>query len=74
MSTVVDYAGRPSQPPPPPATAQQDVEKQRAENAKRILREAVSAAKPRHNWTREEISAIYYQPLMELTYQSVSEE
>lgn len=72
MSTVVDYAGRPSQPPPPPTAIHENVDKDRAENAKRILREAVSAAKPRHNWTKEEISAIYYQPLLELTYQSVS--
>lgn len=71
MSTVVDYV-RPSQPPPPPAGAHESVEKQRRENAKRILREAVSVQQPRNDWTKEEIAAIYYQPLMELTYQSVS--
>ncbi|KAF7561071.1 hypothetical protein G7046_g3088 [Stylonectria norvegica] len=69
MSTVVDYV-RPSQPPPPPSAGQESVDKQRAEQAKRILREAVSVSQPRHNWTKEEISAIYYQPLMELAYQS----
>lgn len=73
MSTVVDYAGRPSQPPPPqPTGTHETVEKQRSDKAKRILRDAVSAAQPRHDWTKEEIAAIYYQPLMELTYQSVS--
>lgn len=72
MSTVVDYAGRPSQPPPPPAGTHETVEKQRSDKAKRILRDAVSAAQPRHDWTKEEIAAIYYQPLMELAYQSVS--
>lgn len=70
MSTVVDYAGRPSQPPPPPAGTHETVEKQRSDKAKRILRDAVSAAQPRHDWTKEEIAAIYYQPLMELAYQS----
>lgn len=72
MSTVVDYAGRPSQPPPPPTAVHESVEQQRRENAKRILREAVSVQQPRHDWTKEEISAIYYQPLMELAYQAVS--
>ncbi|KAH7001356.1 hypothetical protein EDB80DRAFT_89890 [Ilyonectria destructans] len=70
MSTVVDYAGRPSQPPPPPTGTHETVEKQRSDKAQRILRDAVSAAQPRHDWTKEEIAAIYYQPLMELTYQS----
>lgn len=41
-------------------------------NAKKILQEAVVAKGPRQNWTREEIAAIYYQPLLELTYQAVS--
>lgn len=70
MSTVVDYVGRPSHPPPPPA--HENIEQQRRERAKRILREATQVAQPRHDWTKEEIAAIYYQPLMELTYQSVS--
>ncbi|KPM45939.1 hypothetical protein AK830_g613 [Neonectria ditissima] len=55
MSTVVDYPGRPSQPPPVPTATNESVEKQRSERAKRILREAVSAAQPRHDWTKEEI-------------------
>lgn len=72
MSTVVDYAGRPSQPPPAPAGMHENVERQRAERAKRIMRDAVTATQLRHNWTKEEIAAIYYQPMLELTYQSVS--
>ncbi|KAM5355250.1 hypothetical protein ACJ41O_001896 [Fusarium nematophilum] len=70
MSTVVDYAGRPSQPPPPPAGAHEVVEKQRAERKKQILREAVTATQVRHDWTKEEIAAIYYQPVLELAYQA----
>lgn len=41
-------------------------------NAKKILQDAVAATGPRQNWTREEISAIYYQPLLELAHQAVS--
>ncbi|KAF4989169.1 hypothetical protein FDECE_14793 [Fusarium decemcellulare] len=70
MSTVVDYAGRPSQPPPPPAGTHEVVEKQRAERKKQILREAVTATQVRHDWTKEEIAAIYYQPVLELAYQA----
>ena len=72
MSTVVDYAGRAAQPPPPPTGAHEAVEQQRRDRAKQILRNAVSLTQPRHDWTKEEIAAIYYQPLMELSYQSVS--
>ena len=71
MSTVVDYV-RPSQPPPPPAGAHDAVEKQRAERRKQIMREAVTANTVRHDWTKEEIAAIYYQPVLELAYQAVS--
>ncbi|KAG6014329.1 hypothetical protein E4U41_004863 [Claviceps citrina] len=42
----------------------------RQASAARILKDAVSAAGPRQNWTREEIAAIYYQPLLELTHQA----
>ncbi|KAF3168946.1 biotin synthase [Orbilia oligospora] len=42
----------------------------RQQNAKRILQEAVAATAPRQNWTRQEISAIYYQPLLELAHQA----
>lgn len=50
-------------------TIQQDEARQ--QRARQILREAVSATAPRTNWTRQEIAAIYYQPLLELTYQAV---
>lgn len=72
MSTVVDYHPRASQPPPPPAGANDAVEKQRAEKRKQILREAVSSTSVRHDWTKDEIAAIYYQPVLELAYQAVS--
>ncbi|KAI9162980.1 putative biotin synthase protein [Paramyrothecium foliicola] len=78
MSTVVDCpAPGPSSlsqpPPPPPSPENKDpTDRERQENAKRILREAVAAKAPRHDWTREEIAAIYYQPLMELAFQSAS--
>lgn len=38
----------------------------------KILKDAVTAKEPRHNWTREQIAALYYQPLLELAYQAVS--
>jgi hypothetical protein len=72
MSTVVDYHPRTSQPPPPPAGANDAVEKQRAEKRKQILREAVTSTQVRHDWTKDEIAAIYYQPVLELAYQAVS--
>lgn len=42
----------------------------RQANAERILQDAVAATGPRQDWTREEISAIYYQPLLELAHQA----
>jgi biotin synthase len=48
-----------------------DLHPPRSDDGSKILRDAVAAQEPRHNWTREEISAIYYQPLMELAYQAV---
>ena len=35
------------------------------------LQDAVQAAGPRTNWTREEISSLYNSPLMELSYAAV---
>ncbi|CEI63907.1 Biotin synthase [Fusarium venenatum] len=70
MSTVVDYHPRTSQPPPPPAGANEAIEKQRAEKRKQILREAVTSTQVRHDWTKDEIAAIYYQPALELAYQA----
>lgn len=72
-------AAQPITPATNPATAlppnqaplsERDVERQR--RAKQILQTAAAATELRHDWTREEISAIFYQPLMELTYQAVS--
>ncbi|OIW28163.1 hypothetical protein CONLIGDRAFT_464768 [Coniochaeta ligniaria NRRL 30616] len=51
--------------------AQDAAHAQRQQRAKRILQDAVAATAPRHNWTKEEIAAIYYQPLMELAFQAV---
>ncbi|KAH8906422.1 biotin synthase [Coniochaeta sp. PMI_546] len=73
-------------PPPPPEhhhpqqssasgkiDADQDAAAHRQrQRAKRILHDAVAATAPRHNWTREEVAAIYYQPLMELAFQAAS--
>ncbi|KJZ79695.1 Biotin synthase [Hirsutella minnesotensis 3608] len=42
----------------------------RVAEAKKIFLEAVAAKTPRQTWTREEISAIYYQPLLELAHQA----
>lgn len=53
-----------------PVPLQQSIQ---AANKKKIFEDAAKATAPRNSWTREEISAIYYQPLMELTYQAVSE-
>ncbi|KAG5958220.1 biotin synthase [Claviceps arundinis] len=39
-------------------------------DATSILKAAVRATAPRQNWTREEIAAIYYQPLLELAHQA----
>lgn len=73
MSTVVEDLGNtPSPPPPPPTAASASVEAEREANARQILKTAVNATAPRNNWTKEEIAAIYYSPLMDLAYQAVS--
>ena len=48
------------------------IEPSRKAAAKKIFRDAVAATAPRNTWTRQEISAIYYQPLLELAHQAVS--
>ncbi|KAL7813563.1 hypothetical protein V8C44DRAFT_327116 [Trichoderma aethiopicum] len=63
IDTPVSYAAAP---PPPPQQQRSGLD------GKKLMAEAVAATKPRNNWTREEIAAIYYQPLLELTYQSGS--
>lgn len=50
--------------PPPPSKEMQD--------ARQVFRQAVAATTTRTNWTREEISAIYHQPLLDLSFQAVS--
>ncbi|KAL1900377.1 biotin synthase [Ceratocystis pirilliformis] len=45
-------------------------EAHRTEKAKKIFAEAVARTELRHDWTREEIAAIYYQPLLELAFQA----
>ena len=67
----------PGPPPPPPteaatAEAAAAVDEATSEWSKRVFRDAVKAHAPRNDWTREEISAIYHQPLMELVQQAVS--
>lgn len=57
--------------PPPPVEDPSFRAAQRATEAKEIMRRAVNATGVRHDWTREEISAIYYQPLMDLAFQAV---
>lgn len=46
-------------------------ESARRAQSKKILMSAVAATAPRTTWTRQEISAIYYQPVLELAYQAV---
>lgn len=46
-------------------------ESARRAEAKKIFTDAVAATAPRNSWTRQEISAIYYQPPLELAYQAV---
>lgn len=58
--------------PLPQASVSPEHDGERQRRAAQILREAVAATAPRHDWTRDEISAIFYQPLMELAYQAVS--
>lgn len=42
-----------------------------AAKANPTLRDAVAATAPRNDWTREQITAIYHEPLMELVHQAV---
>ncbi|KAI0160802.1 biotin synthase [Xylariaceae sp. FL1272] len=58
---------RPQFPAAPPNPVAPDVRKPAA---KSILQDAVSATSLRNDWTREEISSIYNEPLMELVHQA----
>jgi len=64
--------------PPPRRLEQTDTPSQNGvgqqRDNKHVLEAAVAATSPRQTWTREEISAIYYQPLMELVFQAVRKE
>ncbi|KAK3196499.1 biotin synthase [Lecanicillium sp. MT-2017a] len=68
-SSVVDVSPLKFEPPeaPPPPSQREQVH---AEARKRVFQDAVAANTVRHNWTKEEISAIYYQPLLELAFQA----
>lgn len=66
LSTVVDQ--------PEIGHSHEHVTGERKVKAADIFRRAVTATKPRHTWTKEEVAAIYHQPLMELAFQSVSRE
>ncbi|KAK4032361.1 hypothetical protein C8A01DRAFT_41201 [Parachaetomium inaequale] len=77
MSTAA--AGQAAPSPANPAPQQpvhqaqaQELDAARQQRARRLLQDAVAATAPRHDWSREEISAIFYQPLMELAYQAAS--
>lgn len=67
-STAVDSPVNFGAAPPPPPQQQQ----KSGLDGKKLVADAVAATQPRNNWTKEEISAIYYQPLLELAYQAVS--
>lgn len=66
-STAVDSPVNFGAAPPPPPQQQKS-----GLDGKKLVADAVAATQPRNNWTKEEISAIYYQPLLELAYQAVS--
>ncbi|GAB1318046.1 biotin synthase [Madurella fahalii] len=75
MSTIVADRSLPSSVPPPPPPRPADrarTNAERSERAREILRGSVAATAPRHDWTREDISAIYHYPLMELAYQAAN--
>ncbi|KAK0388171.1 hypothetical protein NLU13_4416 [Sarocladium strictum] len=69
MSTA---AAQVSHEPSVPSSSPAHFDHRRERDGHQILRDAVAAQAPRHDWTREEISAIYYQPLMELAYQAAN--
>ncbi|KAK7754000.1 biotin synthase [Diatrype stigma] len=77
-STVVGTEPQPPPPPPrqwtprtfPVSAPATDPPSGRRPNGKQILRDAVAATDVRNDWTREEIAAIYHEPLMELVHQA----
>ena len=81
-SSSAPVGGLTAKPEPPSHQTQQTQQAQedssflqdavRQREAKQLFLRAIAATAPRHDWTRKEIAAIYYQPLMELTHQAVS--
>ncbi|KAG9257345.1 putative biotin synthase [Emericellopsis atlantica] len=70
FSTVVDQQPLPTRSPFENDHKQPDVKQ--TQQAEEIFRQAVAATQVRNNWTKEEISAIYHQPLMKLAFESGS--
>lgn len=68
VASSADAAAPVPFPHPPGLYSPQDA---KAESARRILLAAASATRPRNDWTRGEVSAMYYQPLLELAHQAV---
>lgn len=66
-ATLVDSAGVAE---PSEAPGEALAEATRRAEARRVLLDAAAATAARHDWTREHISAIYYQPLLELAHQA----
>ncbi|KAM4065729.1 biotin and thiamine synthesis associated domain-containing protein [Hirsutella rhossiliensis] len=64
-ATLVDSPTATHDLAPPPEAKPSPHREAEADN---IFRDAVAARAPRQDWTREEISAIYYQPLLELAH------
>lgn len=54
------------------AEAVEDATAASEEVNRQIFKDAVKATAPRNNWTRKEVAAIYYQPMLELAHQAVS--
>ncbi|KAK4445317.1 biotin synthase [Podospora aff. communis PSN243] len=63
-------APSPTGPDPSPTTEPNNPEPRKW--AANILRNAINATTPRTNWTREEITAIYHHPLLELSHQAAT--
>ncbi|OTA56241.1 biotin synthase [Hypoxylon sp. EC38] len=61
------HSDQPSFPIPGPIPVRNEIS---PPTPKDVLRDAVSATRPRNNWTRDEIAAIYDHPLMDLVHQA----
>ncbi|ODA83834.1 hypothetical protein RJ55_02350 [Drechmeria coniospora] len=67
VAAPAEVARAPHQLVPPPARPAESLRQAEADD---IFRRAVAAKASRTSWTREEIAAIYYQPLLELAHQA----